>query len=389
MEYGKSILNLWNINPDITFLNNGSFGATPKSVLQKQRYYSDIMESNPVEFIIEKSWELLDIANKKLADLVNAKPANISFIENATTAVNSALHFLIFQKKISGEIIYSNHTYPAVINTLKYYEKYSDITLKMVDIPFNSDSDEILKIFRNAITNETKIALIDSISSATSIVFPIESLSELFLENDIITVVDAAHGVACTDLNLQNAKFDFYTSNNHKWLYSPKGSAFLYVSDRFIDEIHPLTISLFYGMNFRREFEWQGTKDLTAYIATADAIDLYYDLGGKSILNYNRQLNYEAKKMILENLDTYTTENSMNTVMSTFFLSDKIKINSELSMNLRKYFMNNYKIEIPFMIFDNKVWFRITCQIFNELSDYEKLIPALIDFNKNGIKNFV
>lgn len=389
MNFGKSILNLWNLDKDITFLNNGSFGATPKSVLLKQRQYSDMMESNPVKFVVESSWNLLDKANSKLAELVNVNSENVAFIENATTAVNTVLHFLIFQKNISGTILYTNHTYPAVVNTLKYYEKYSDIKLKMVDIPFDTSYDEIIEIFKGAITKDTTIAMIDSISSATSILFPIEELSDIFNQNDIITVVDAAHGVGCTEVNLENAKFDFYTSNNHKWLFSPKGSAFLYVSNKYVHEIHPLSISLFYELNFRRRFEWQGTKDLSAYIATADAIDFYNAMGGSEVLQYNSNLNVEAKKLILSNVDTYSNSNNLNTVMSTFFLSDKMTIHHDLSMQLRKCFIDIYKIEIPFMIFDDKVWFRIACQIFNELNDYKILANAINDFKSSAIKQFV
>ncbi len=389
MNFGKSILNLWNIDKDTIFLNNGSFGATPKSVLLKQRQYSDTMESNPVKFIVENSWNLLDIANSKLAALVKANPENIAFIENATTAVNTVLHFLIFQKKITGEILYTNHTYPAVVNTLKYYEKYSDIKLKMVNIPFDTSFDEIIELFQGAITKDTKIAIIDTISSATSILFPVDELAEIFNQNDIITIVDAAHGVGCTELNLENPKFDFYTSNNHKWLFAPKGSAFLYVSNKYVNEIHPLTISLFYELNFRRRFEWQGTKDLSAYIATADAIDFYNEMGGSAVLQYNSNLNIEAKKLILTNVDTYSNSNILNTVMSTYFLSDKMAIHHDLSMQLRKYFIDNYKIEIPFMIFDDKVWFRIACQIFNDLNDYKILTNAVNDFKSSAIKQFI
>ena len=385
MNYGKSILNLWNLDRDITFLNNGSFGATPKSVLKAQREYSDFMEKNPVSFIVDHSKTLLNTSIEKLSSLVNANPQNITFIENATTAVNSVLHFLIFQKKLKGEILYSNHTYPAVINTLKYYEEFSDITLKLVDIPYPVSNDEIISIFQNAISADSKFAVIDSISSATSILMPVDELSQIFKQNGIITVVDGAHGVGCTDLDLSNPDFDFYTSNNHKWMFAPKGSAFLYVSDKFVNEIHPPVISLFYGGGLRSEFEWQGTKDLSAWIATGNAIDFYHSNGGKETFEYNKQLLKDAKKLILSNVDTYSISDDMNTVLSTFFLSDKIEITHDTTMQFRKFFYEKYKIEIPFMIFDNKLFFRITCQIFNELNDYDILCNAIKDFKESGM----
>jgi isopenicillin-N epimerase len=389
MKYGKSILNLWNLNPEITFLNNGSFGATPKSILAKQREYQDLMEKNPVEFVIDIATPMINEANLALAKLVNCKPENITFVENATTAVNSALNFLLFQNKIEGEILYSNQTYPAVINTLKYYEQNCNVKLKCVNIPYPADNSTIINEFKDAITPNTKIAVIDTISSATGMIFPYNELSKLFKNNNIITIVDGAHAVGCIDVDLSNPDFDFFTSNNHKWLFAPKGSASLWTSDRFINDIHPLAISLFYRLGYRREFEWQGTKDLTTWIATKDAIDFYYEMGGKEILEYNNKTIRDAKKLILSEIDTYSIDNDMNCSLSTFFFSDKIEITPDISMRLRKYFIQNYKIEIPFMIFDNKIWFRITAQIYNEFNDYQILVDALKDFSVFGINEFL
>ncbi|MDX9789827.1 MAG: aminotransferase class V-fold PLP-dependent enzyme [Candidatus Kapabacteria bacterium] len=386
LKYGKHLLSLWNLNKDVVFLNNGSFGATPISILEAQNSYKYLLEKTPVTFMLEESEQILNTSRAKIANLTHADVNNICFVDNATSAVNSALHFLIFQKKLSGEIIYTNHTYPAIVNTLLYYEKYSDIKLRRIHIPFLTDHEEIIEIFRKSISSDTKVVLLDGVASTSSIIFPYDTLSEIFSENGIITIVDAAHGIGCTNLDLSNPKFDFYTSNNHKWLFSPKGSAFLYVSERFRDEIHPPIISMFYNSSMIREFEWQGTKDLSKWIASGDAVDFYLRYGGNEIIKHNTELIRDAKRLIISKFDTYSTNDSLNTSLATFFLSDKIKISPDITMKLRRHFLDNYSIELFFGIIEDAVFFRISAQIFNDLSDYMILCDALNDFRTKGFR---
>lgn len=384
MNYGKDLLELFNIDRDIIFLNNGSFGATPLKVLEYQSVYKKNMEKNPLEFFLEISPKAISESREKLAKLIKVNCENICFVDNATTGVNSVLNFLINQIKINGKILYTNHTYPAVINTLKYYEKYFGIELLQLEIPYPTDKQQIFDIIQNTDLKGVKIALIDSISSATSLVFPFNELSTFFKSIGIITLVDGAHGVGCLDLNFEDANFDFFTSNCHKWLFSPKGSAFLYVSDRFKNEIHPQTISLFYNSGLIREFEWQGTKDTTSWIAVSSAIDFYFEMGAGKIIEYNNNLIINAKEIISESNGTLVADNLINACMSTFLLDIEPDFTTQnTTINLRKFFLKKYNIELPFMIFDNKIWFRITAQLFNQISDYQYLTLCLVDFKSN------
>ena len=377
MKFGKDIKNLWYLNPDVTFINHGSFGAVPKPVLEAQTRYRELMENEPIEFFLKIVPEYLERSRKRLAEFIHCSSDNLVFTDNATQSVNTVLLSLIPTLEKGTEILFYNQIYPAVRQTLIHYASIFEIKLKEVHLPYPTTNDEIIEIFKSQITNDTKIAIIDQIGSSTAINYPVKALTKLFNENGIITIVDGAHSVGIVDINIDDIGCDFYTSNCHKWLYSPKGAAFLWISDRFKDKIHPLTISLYYKQGLIKEFEWQGTKDVTPWISVFDAIEFFESFGKMEIIEHNRNLNLKAKHYLLENMDTYSCEDNLNQALTTFYFTDKIKSFPAIPNEIRNILFNKYKIEMPFFAFDNKLWFRISAQIYNEFEDY-KILPEIL-----------
>jgi isopenicillin-N epimerase len=378
MQFGKNIKNLWHLNPDVTFLNHGSFGAVPKPVLEAQTRYSELMENEPVEFYLKIVPELMERSRKRLADFIHCSPENLVFTDNATQSINTILFSLIPKIEKGSEILYNSQIYPAIRQTLIHYSSIFDIKLKEIYIPYPTTTDEIIEIYKSQITKDTKIAIIDQVSSGTAINYPVKELTKLFKDNGIITVIDGAHSAGIIDLNIDEIGCDFYTGNCHKWLFSPKGAAFLWINDDFKDKIHPLTISLYYKQGLIKEFEWQGTKDVSQWISVFDAIEFFESFGKMEIIEHNRNLNLRAKHFIIDNFKTVTCDDDLNQALTTFFFTDKIKIEPATANELRTKLYNKYKIEFPFFAFDNKLWFRISAQIYNEFEDY-KLIPEILN----------
>jgi isopenicillin-N epimerase len=377
MKFGKDIKHLWHLNPEVTFINHGSFGAAPKQVLDAQSKYRVLMETEPVEFYLKSVPDLLERSRKRLAGFIHCNPANLVFNDNATQSINTILFSLIPKLEIGSEILYNNQIYPAIRQTLIHYASIFDIKLKEVYIPYPTTNKEIIEIYKSQITINTKIAIIDQISSGTAINYPVKELSNLFKEYEIITIIDGAHSAGIVDLNIDEIGCDFYTSNCHKWLFAPKGAAFLWINDKFKDKIHPLTISLFYKQGLIKEFEWQGTKDVTPWLSVFDAIEFFESFGKMEIIEHNRNLNLKAKKYILDNLETYSCSDELNQALTTFYFTDKINSFSAIPNEIRTILFDKYKIEMPFFSFDNKLWFRISAQIYNEFEDYLRLPEIL------------
>lgn len=80
--------NLFLLDPNITFLNHGSFGACPKAVIAAQHAWQLEMERNPVEFLSRRATALLYRARGTLAAALGARADDLMFVTNATTGVN-------------------------------------------------------------------------------------------------------------------------------------------------------------------------------------------------------------------------------------------------------------------------------------------------------------
>ncbi len=268
-------------------LNHGSFGACPLAVLVFQQTLRRQMEREPVRFLTREMTPLLDESRQTLAARIGADPANLVFVRNATSAVNSVLRSLEFAP--GDEILVTNHGYNACRNVVDYIAGRSNARVVTAEIPFPLHSpEEILQPVLAAVTERTRLAVLDHITSPTAVVFPIVELVRELKERGVETLVDGAHAPGMVPLDLERWGAAYYTGNCHKWLCAPKGSAFLHVRPDRQQEIQPAVIS--HGYNTRRPgrnrlhdaFDWTGTDDPTPWLCVGRAIRFLDDLGRQS-----------------------------------------------------------------------------------------------------------
>jgi isopenicillin-N epimerase len=379
MIYGKKIIENWFISPDITYLNHGSFGAAARCVLEKASEIESYIESHTMGFFMEEFPYLLNESKQKISDFVNVPNDDLVFVENATTGVATVLRSLMYDLKAGDRILVTNHIYPAVDYTLDYLTQKAGVELVRVDIPFPiSSKEEIISAVKKEISLGIKIAVFDHITSATALVFPIKELCELCRENGVISLIDGAHAPGMLDLDINSLGCDFYIGNCHKWLYTQKGCAILFVSKKMQEKIHPLTISNFYGQGFQTEFGWTATKNVVPWLSMPTALDFYKSLGDSELRQHNHNLVLAGGELIYKTLNTKpTAPNEMTGAILTCDLPEEFNSVNPDTFGLWKMFTQKHKIEIMFVNFADKLRFRISAQAYNELEDYEKLCRAL------------
>ncbi len=91
----------------------------------------------------------------------------------------------------------------------------------------------------NAYPKKIKCAVFDHIISVPAVICPVETLQEFFSEKGIPLFIDGAHAVNQVEVNMAQLKPAAYFSNFHKWSYTPKNAAFLYISDKYLSIIRP------------------------------------------------------------------------------------------------------------------------------------------------------
>lgn len=304
----EQIRGLWGLDRSFTFLNHGSFGATPKPVMEERYRLLQHIESQPVRFYSREIESYTDRARAALARFLNADPEGLVFVPNATTGVNTVLKSLHFQA--GDEILTTDHVYNACKNAAEFVAARDGAKVVTVHIPFPAPPpDRLAALILAAVTPRTRLLLIDHITSPTALILPVAKLVEALEPRGIEVLVDGAHAPGMLPLDLIGLGASYYTGNCHKWLCAPKGSAFLYIREGARSKIRPLTIS--HGANSTRldrsflklEFDWTGTGDPTPYLVIPQCIEfmetLYPD-GPVEFMKRNHELAVWAMEYLCE-----------------------------------------------------------------------------------------
>ncbi|HEY8849305.1 MAG TPA: aminotransferase class V-fold PLP-dependent enzyme, partial [Thermoanaerobaculia bacterium] len=288
----------WLLDPDVIFLNHGSFGATPRVVLEAQNAFRRRMEEEPVAFLVRELEPLLDATRAELGKFVGASPADLAFVPNATTAVNAVLRSIDVHS--GDELLVTSHEYNACRNTLDHVAERAGARVVIVDIPFPiGGPDDVVERISGAATDRTRLLLVDHVTSQTALVFPIDSIVREMQSRGIDTIVDGAHAPGMLPLDLRALGVAYYAGNLHKWVCAPKGAALLYVRDDRRSAVHPAITS--HGANssrtdrsrFHLEFDWTGTFDPTPWLAVTSALQFIPSLvegGWAEVMRRNHEL---------------------------------------------------------------------------------------------------
>ncbi len=267
----------WTLDPGTDYLNHGSFGACPSEVLEFQAEVRHRMEREPFRFLARRLEPLLDRAREELGRFVGASADDLAFVPNATTGVNTVLRALRLSP--GDELLTTDHVYNACRNALAFAASRAGARVVTAAVPFPLDGeDAIVRAVLSRATPRTRLALLDHVTSATAVVFPIRRLVGELRARGIETLVDGAHAPGMVPLELDRIGAGYYTGNAHKWLCAPKGAAFLHVRRDLQEGLHPLVISHGHDASrlgrsrFRLEFDWTGTRDPSPWLAIPEAI---------------------------------------------------------------------------------------------------------------------
>lgn len=386
----------WLLEEGLVFLNHGSFGACPKAVLDEQSRLRGEMERNPVRFLWREIEARIDEARTELARFLGADAEDVAFVTNATTAVNSVLRSLPLQP--GDELITTDHGYNACNNVLGEVARRAGAKVVTARIPFPIEGPgDVVAAILTAVTPRTRLLLIDHVTSPTALVLPVTEIIREMESRGIDVFVDGAHAPGMLPLNLRELGAAYYTGNLHKWVCAPRGAGFLHVRRDRQAGLHPAVISHGYNTprpgrsRFHDEFDWQGTSDVTAWLAVPAALRFCESLlpgGWPALMAHNHQLALAARAVLCERLGVAppcpdAMLGSMATLPLPDALQDREPGESRAVISrfdpLQSWLLEQHRIEVPLLRWGNPArrWFRVSAHAYNRIEDYELLSTAL------------
>jgi isopenicillin-N epimerase len=381
---------LWPLDPAVAFLNHGSYGACPTEILRHQSALRAEMEAEPVRFLGRELEGRLDAARAALAAFVGADPDDLAFVANATGGVNAVLRSL--RLEAGDELLTTDHAYAACRNTLDYVAERTGARVVVATVPFPvSTPQAVVDVVLAGVTPRTRLALVDHVTSPTGLVLPLERIVAALSARGVDTLVDGAHAPGMIPLDLGRLGAAYYSANCHKWLCTPKGSAFLWVRRDRQAGIHPLTIS--HGAKgeragrtrFRLEFDWTGTQDPTAWLTVPRALEYLPGLvegGWPALMARNRALALEARRRLCAAVGTPPAcPDEMIGSLASVLLPDNPRTPTgwRVPEPLQARLFDAHGIEVPVMRWPGppRRLVRVSCQLYNRVEQYAALADAL------------
>lgn len=378
----------WSLDPEVVFLNHGSYGACPSVVLAAQDEVRADLERQPVLFF-RRLKDRLDEARRAVAAFVGAQPDDLVFVRNATSGVNAVLGSL--ELRAGDELLTTDHVYGACRNAMEHVARKAGARVVVAPVPFPIAGPEVVvERVLERVTPRTVFALLDHITSPTGLVFPIEDLARELSARGVLVMVDGAHGPGQVDLDLDRLGelgVAWYAANFHKWTCAPKGSGCLWVRRDHHEGLHPAIISHGYrarpGHNrLHEEFDWCGTDDPSPWLVTPNAIaevGAMHEGGWRAIVADHHRLVLAARALLCEALSLEpAAPESMLGSLATVPLPGPFGGTAFDSDPLQEELWRRFRIEVPvFGLPAGGRAIRVSAHRYNELADYDRLSAAL------------
>jgi isopenicillin-N epimerase len=382
----------WNLDPRVTYLNHGSFGASPRKVLEAQAALRVRMESSPARFFWRELEHLLDEARVALARFVGARADDLAFVPNASSGVNAVLRSLVFSP--GDEILVTSHAYNACRVTAEHVAQRSGARVVVVRLPYPEVTPEgVCAALMAAVTPRTRLALLEHVTSPTGLVLPIGRLVRDLAACGVDTLVDGAHAPGMVPLDLRALDAAYFVGHCHKWLCAPKGSAFIVVRPDRQQGLLPVVIS--HGANSTREdrsrfrllFDWTGAVDPTGWLSVPVALAFLEQIlpgGFSSVVEHNHALAMVAREQLAKALGAkVSVPEEMIGAMATVPLPPPapgrgVTGHGRLDPLQNSLYDAGFEVSIVNWPGCGRL-LRISAQLYNEPAEYVRLADTLVE----------
>ena len=369
------------INPEIHFLNFGSFGACPKPVFDNYQYWQRLLEFESVQFMTVNGLGYLSHSREALANYLEVDDKDdLVYITNPTLGVNIIARNLELSE--GDEILSTNLEYGACDRTWDLYCTKSKAVYRKqkISLPITT-KEQLIEEFFSGVTQKTKAIFISHITAATALILPVKEIVAIAKSKGLITIVDGAHVPGHIPLSIKDIDPDFYTGACHKWMMAAKGCSFLYAHKRVQSLLkEPLIVSWGYkpikstGSKFLDLNQMIGTRDFSAFLTVPTCINFMKQHNWKTVAKQCSNLAIANAPRFYNLLETEPIS-PVNTEWVGQMIS--IPIKTKTPEDLQRKLFTDYRIEVPLMRHGNSIYLRYSINGYNSQEDLDALYNAL------------
>lgn len=375
---------LFSLDPAVSHLNHGSFGAVPIGVQRAQQRLRDEMEANPLRFFGPSLVDRIAHTRRHLAAFLGADPDGTALVGNATTGVAVVLQSLGLRP--GDEVLTTDHGYGAVGLSVDRECRRTGATHRTLHVPLTATAEQVVQLVRAGLRpGRTKLLVVDQLTSATARLFPAAAIVGAAHEHEVPVLVDAAHAPGMLPTPVGDIGADFWVGNLHKWGYAPRGTAVLVVAPSWRDRMEPLVVSWEQGTGFPGNVEWQATLDYTSWLAAPAGVWTLRSLGVDRVRAHDAALAAYGQRVVGDALGVAPADlpdpGGPTVAMRVVPLPAGLAATFDDARALRSRIAEELSTEVAVMSWNDRGWLRLCGQVYNAPHEYERLaarLPALL-----------
>jgi isopenicillin-N epimerase len=370
---------LWLLDREVAHCNHGSFGALPAAVLEAQDGFRRQMAVNPMRWFQRELPGLVTEARAEVARFVGADPEGLAFVSNVSAGVSAVVQSLPLAE--GDEVVSTDHAYGAVSYALDRLCARTGARRVIASIPYESSDDDVVASFAEHCTERTRLVVVDQVTSATARRFPVEGVVSVAHRLDAWVLVDGAHAPGMLPLDVPGIGADFWVGNMHKWACAPVGSGALWVAPQWREEMLSLVVSWGEPDGYPQSFDWVGTDDISAWLATPDSLRLLASLGWDRVRAHNQALVGWAQARVAEILGVPSGDlrHDPGLSMALVRLPPGRADTRDQTQKIQDH-MVTLGVEMAIGCWNGRGAIRLSAQVYNQPSDYERMAIGVRDF---------
>lgn len=385
--FGRALRAEWALDPAATYLNHGTVGATPRRVLAAQQAIRDEIQRQPARFLLRELADVQQIAMRArprmrvaadaVAAFLGARGEDLVFVDNATAGVNAVLRSLRFEP--GDEILLTDHGYGSVGFVARHVAERAGARVVTVELPWpGRGAAAIVEAVAGAIGPRTRVAVVDQVTSPTALLLPVAEIAARCRAAGVAVLVDGAHGPGALEFAIPDLGADWYTGNLHKWAMAPISSGVLWARPERQRDLHPPAISWGYGLGLAAEFDLQGTRDPSPWLAAPEGLAFMRDLGLEAMRAWNHDLAWNSARALAGRWGVpLPQDESMVGTMAAVLLPERFGTTREDGVRLKDALLDEDGIEAQVLEFRGRLLWRLSAQVYNDADDVERAARAL------------